>query len=330
MIRTGLVGTGGKIELARLLTRLPKTDLGPLESVPLSTWLDDNTRSPRVRATVETLVRLSTYANAPGLVSTAAALRQLRLASRPGVLYVDGGWQTLVDGLGDLLRERGTRVQTSAAVAEVSAAGHGWRVTLAGGAEWRVDAVVLAIGPRAAASLVTGKGGGTLREWAADCVPARAACLDVGLRSLPMPERTFALGLDAPLYFSVHSVAAKVAPEGQALVHAMKYLAPDDSGSAEDHARELESWLDVCQPGWRRAIVTKRYLPHVVATNDMVRARTNGVRPGPTVPGTPGLLVVGDWVGAEGMLADASFASAETAVRALCDDDAPSGLQATG
>ena len=36
-------------------------------------------------------------------------------------------------------------------------------------------------------------------------------------------------------------------------------------------------------------------------------------RPGPQVDEVPGLYVVGDWVGAEGMLVDASLASARRA-----------------
>ena len=38
-----------------------------------------------------------------------------------------------------------------------------------------------------------------------------------------------------------------------------------------------------------------------------------GGRPGPEVPGVPGLYVVGDWVGPEGVLSDASLASAKSA-----------------
>jgi hypothetical protein len=96
----------------------------------------------------------------------------------------------------------------------------------------------------------------------------------------------------------------------------MRYLHPREH-SADAFDRDLESWLDVCQPGWRDAVVSKRYLPAMVATNDIARAASNGLRgrPGPSVPDADGLYVVGDWVGAEGMLADASLASAELAAR---------------
>ena len=49
--------------------------------------------------------------------------------------------------------------------------------------------------------------------------------------------------------------------------------------------------------------------------NAMVTAAAGGTagRPGPAVPGVRGLFVAGDWVGAEGLLADASVASAARA-----------------
>ena len=45
----------------------------------------------------------------------------------------------------------------------------------------------------------------------------------------------------------------------------------------------------------------------------MTRRMRLAGRPGPGIPGSAGLLVAGDWVGAEGMLSDASVASAKVA-----------------
>ena len=44
------------------------------------------------------------------------------------------------------------------------------------------------------------------------------------LGSLPDKDALFALGIDSPLYFSVHCAYAKLAPEGGALIHVSKYL----------------------------------------------------------------------------------------------------------
>ncbi len=320
LLRTGLLSAREKLEFAQLLRRLPKMNLAPLESVPLSEWLAANTSDSRVRAALLPLVRVSTYTHSPDKVSAAAVLRQLRLAATSGVLYVDHGWQTLVDRLAASARKSGATIDTSAVVLSVTPESRGWRVDLGNGGSWVAGAVVLATGPRAAAKVAPGQK--TLETWAERTVPASAACLDVGLSSLPNPRITFALGLEAPLYFSVHSSAARLAPAGSVLVHTMKYIAPGEEGRHEDHARQLEAWLDLCQPGWREVLLTKRFLAEMVATNDITRAN-RGRRPGPAVPGAPGLYVVGDWVGEEGMLADASFASARDAALAIQEGSAP-------
>jgi hypothetical protein len=51
-------------------------------------------------------------------------------------------------------------------------------------------------------------------------------------------------------------------------------------------------------------------------------------RPGPRVVDVPGLLVVGDWVGDEGLLVDASLASARRAAE-LIAAHRPLGIAAT-
>ena len=93
-------------------------------------------------------------------------------------------------------------------------------------------------------------------------MPIKAACLDVALDRLERPRQRFALGLDRPFYYSVHSAAAKLAPEGISVVHVMKYLATTDASSpAESIEQELEGCLDRLQPGWRSHTVARRYLP---------------------------------------------------------------------
>ena len=94
-----------------------------------------------------------------------------------------------------------------------------------------------------------------------------------------------------------------------------KYVSPEDRDSSEDVERELEGLLDLVQPGWRQVIVYRRFLPNMIVMNAMPLASCGGAsgRPGPVVADVPGLFVVGDWVGQEGLLVDASLASATEA-----------------
>ena len=69
------------------------------------------------------------------------------------------------------------------------------------------------------------------------------------------------------------------------------------------------------QPGWRETVVYRRFLPDMIVMNAMPLARLDGARgrPGPEVADVRGLFVAGDWVGSQGLLADASLASAKCA-----------------
>jgi phytoene dehydrogenase-like protein len=150
-------------------------------------------------------------------------------------------------------------------------------------------------------------------------MPIKAACLDVGLSHLPRSHARFALGIDQPLYFSVHSAVAKLGPEGGAVIHAAKYLNPATTINAKTDEQELEQLLDLMQPGWRDVAVEQRFLPQMTVYHALPTAKTKGLagRPGPAVPGVSNLYIAGDWVGAEGMLADASFASAKQVAKLI-------------
>jgi phytoene dehydrogenase-like protein len=319
LLRTGLLGAKGKLDAGRLLARLGSVQAGKLAGTTLADWLAGEVKDPVARATFEAFVRVSTYANAPELVSAGAAVAQLRHAQTKNVLYLDGGWQTLVDGLAARAAEKGARIELGADVRRVEASGTGVTLRMGDGEEVKARAVILAVPPRVAAALTTGAARTTLETWADAAVPARASCLDVALSKLPRPETRFALGVDEPVYYSVHSSVCRLGPEGGALIHMMKYLHPDDDAKTSE--AELEAWLDRLQPGWRDAVVVRRFLPAMVSTNAVVTAVQGGLagRPGPRVPGVENLYVVGDWVGPEGMLLDASLASASRADALLCE-----------
>jgi phytoene dehydrogenase-like protein len=186
---------------------------------------------------------------------------------------------------------------------------------LADGRVLAASSVVIAASPSVAASLVQDSERTSLARWADEAIPVRAACFDVALSRLPVPRATFALGIDRPLYLSVHSATARLAPEGGALIQVAKYLEPNHRDSVETVERELEGLLDLIQPGWRDVIVHRRFLPDMIVMNALPLASFGGTqgRPGPEVPGVQGLFIAGDWVGNEGLLVDAALASAKEA-----------------
>jgi phytoene dehydrogenase-like protein len=221
------------------------------------------------------------------------------------------------------------RIRTSHRVVAIEGTGRVEAIRLAGGATVPVAAAIIASSPAVAADLVAGSAGTLLRSWAAAAEPVEAACLDVALSCLPVPRALFALGIDCPLYLSVHSAAARLAPPGGALVQVAKYVGRGPSDAKEDE-RELEWLLDLIQPGWRAAVVERSFLPRMTVTCDRVKASAGGLdgRPGPAVPGMANLFVAGDWVGPEGMLADAALASGARAAELVLAGEPRMGVAA--
>src|SRR5205085_7506286 len=100
----------------------------------------------------------------------------------------------------------------------------------------------------------------------------------------------------------------KIAPQGGALIHTVKYLDPAHPTDPQEDERDLEELLDTLQPGWRDELVKRIYLPRIEAVSMLPTASSDGLagRPGPRVPGIAGIYLEGDWIGSEGYLFDTS------------------------
>lgn len=312
--RSRLLTWREKWKLARLQMTLPRLDCHQFDRVPLRHWLDQEAGVGGYAELLKALFRVSSYVNNIDEMSASVALNQLKLALMGNVWYLDGGWQTLVDGLRKLATTNGARVQIGAQVNSITDDEHGVTVRLADGEFLRSRTAILAVAPKSACELLNLPHDSALAQWTAAALPVRAACLDVALNRLPLPELRFALGLDNPLYFSVHSAAAKLAPDGVVVLHAMKYLASGESPSKKTE-RELEAFMDRLQPGWREHVIDRRFLPAITVVASLPRASEGGLagRPGVQIAGHPNVFPAGDWVGPRGWLADAAAASAEQA-----------------
>src|SRR5207302_2054070 len=114
LLTTGLLGVSGKVELARIQTRLLQVDAAAIQHETFASWLDGNVNDAAVRGVLEMLVRVTTFTNDPDRQSAGSAIEQLQLALRGNVLYLDGGWQTIVDGLRTAALQSGVRIVSNA------------------------------------------------------------------------------------------------------------------------------------------------------------------------------------------------------------------------
>ncbi len=281
LVGSDLLRASDKRAFALAFARLAVGAFDVDDGEPLGAWLARHVDAGPARDLLAMLTRVATYAGDPAQ-DARLALAQTRRALTRGVLYVDGGWRSLVDPLAALAGP--ARAQQVRSLGDVDA-----------------DAVVVALPLDDARALVPALPAGT---------PVTASCLDLVLERLPCPARRVAFGVQRPLYFSVHTRAGVV--DGPVIAHAM----------VNGHAPrpDLEALVDLVQPGWRDAVVEARYLSRMVVASDLARAHAAGGRAPGQVAGHVGAptFLVGDWVDSGALLADGVAASAVRAVDAVC------------
>ena len=309
LLRCGAFSITEKLRLGQLMAGISKMKANPGES--MQQWIDRQSTSEDVRNFLAALTRLSTYSAMLRKLDGAAGLAQLQLAAKASVLYLDGGWETLIAALAAKARSLGVAIHTNSGLTAASPN----QVRLRSGEQLAADGIILAVPPRAVEELT----GCALPTMTA----AKAACLDLCLRRWPEHAANFALGLDQPTYVSLHSAYAKrLAPAGGALVQLAMYLSPTATSTRE----QLEELADLVLPGWRNELVYSRFLPDMTVVHAI--PAVDQPRPDVDSLGDPGLLVAGDWVGPEAMLADAAVASGLRAARRLMQTISAAGKAA--
>lgn len=315
LLRTDLLKARSKVAVARLLARLPRLRPQDNDGESVDQWLAETELPGDAADLVHMLVRVATYVNDPARLSAEVAIGQVQLALGKGVLYLDGGFQQLVDKLAAVARHRGAALQVDTPVRSLTADGNRFRVDLGGDSRLTAGAVVVATGSPAAAAAVTHPTEAVPASWIKLGPAATAACLELGLGA---PARTTtAFGIDQPVYLNHHTPPAKaLTPEGKALVHVLRYQEPGHSATPEQDRDELRQVAALVGIEDSR-IEEERFLRRMVVTGGYPLAAEGGLssRPPVAVEDRPGLFVAGDWVGPTGFLADAALASGVQAGR---------------
>lgn len=307
LARTRLATPRGRAQLARLMSRIERVRPEEVAGRSVAGWFASLGLTEDVRAFLAFLVRLATYTADLDRLPAEVYLAQ-HAAAAAGVLYLDDGFQQLVDALTGVAVARGTRLVDHDTVVGVAPTAGGWTVTTGSGITWRAPSVVLASGgPDAAARLL----GERPDAWTSVGPDATVACLDVAARRPPDPPLLF--GLDEPLYLSTHCPPARLAPAGVTVVEVMRYRTTGEMGDPAADRAQLEAFLARAGIG-ADDVVRSRYLHRMVALHGIPDPAVGlRGRPPVAVDAADGLFVAGDWVGPSGWLTDASMASGEAA-----------------
>lgn len=286
LLSTSLLSSKAKKEAALALARITVGAFDVVDGEAIGAWIARHTSHDDARMLVEGLARVSTYCPigvkggcGADDVDAAVALANMRAAFTRGVLYNGGDWCKVVDAVFARAVALGVVVdKRSVDAIDDEDAGH----------------VVVAGSPQTARSLAS---------VPSSTEPVYASCLDLVLARLPVPAHRFVLGVDRPLYFSVHSPPQQASP---VVVHVLQY----GGGASRD---DLEAFVDVVQPGWRDVVRGARFLPKMVVMHD----RPVAGKKSPDVVVDNCVSLVGDWVDGSGLIADRVADTALAAAAAL-------------
>lgn len=309
----------GRMKLVKLLLRLKAIDSSALRDISWMDWIVKY--FPHDRGAQQFMLamgRLWTYSNCPEKLSAGAIIKQGQVAL-DGVYYLHDGWQSLIDSLKKRAEIEGVTIIRGKADSILIEGEETAGVVLASEERLAASTVIAAVSPEEAIRLLSKAGGQNsdkLKQWGARMTASYASCLDITVRKLAQPKRSFALHMERPLYYSNHSKAARLNNEGHQVIHLLKYQASVEQIDAAQDRKELEAWMSMLQPGWRNELVSERFIPKALVANTMPILGMAG-RPAVEDTGLRGLYVSGDWVGQQGMLADAAVASAKQAAHGV-------------
>lgn len=318
MVKTKLLTWSNKTELVRVMLKLKTIDAATIPRMSFREWAEKEIKNPIVRNVFYALTRTSTYCIDYDQLLANAAIQQVQQGLK-GVLYVNNGWQSIVESLRNKALTSGVTIYTNKKITSIDY-GMKHQLLCSDGDTLEVSNVILTTGPEQSMKLVKNSVGTLLETWNQQASPVYAACLDVALKKLPRSNHHFAIGIDQHILFSNHSRACSLSDDGKSVIQLIKYLGTKNEGSADCHKKELESILDLMQPEWRKELVAQQFLPRMIVVQDMISIKDNPYF-GPSIPEIPGLYIAGDGAGHGEMLVDAAFASAKRAAKAIIEHE---------
>ncbi len=299
-----------RLSFVATMPKIMTANLAALADVSYTDWLTQNVKSAAVREYLLANGRVGTYTNAADL-SAKHALNQFRWVLQKGVRYVDGGWGGWLNAIIEKAKQASAVVQTGQRVTQLHPTADGYSISTPA-QTLTATHVILATPPAIAATLLPD--GNVVANALPRMKPVKVAALNIALSDLPHPTRAFATATDQPIYYSLHSAAAKLGPANKHLLHLMRYLPDTNNTSADEDRQALERWLDQLQPSWRDHVIEHEYLPRIAIMHDSPRVGHQRIG---IETGLANVYLAGDWVASEQILADGAALSAEAAVKRI-------------
>ncbi|WP_313800011.1 FAD-dependent oxidoreductase [Cytobacillus sp.] len=307
-----------RMEWIAVLLKILSVDPEKLAKQTFQQWVNQITQSKTIASLLYTLGRLATYCHAPERMGAKVMALHLKNAMG-GVLYLDGGWQTIIDQLHNKAIVSGVHVQSQTLVKQIERDHQEdpFKFVLSSGEEILGKYVICTSGPQELIHMLGKKASLPIRDFFAQITPVKGATLDVALSHLPNPKKLFALGITEPLYYSVHSTYACLSDlTKNAILHVFKYHHPKEHIDGSSVKNELEQLLDRLQPGWQQYVISRRFIPDITVNQRLPqigdelmlqRSKTEIL----------GLYIAGDWACPHSILADGAVSSGKQAAEEI-------------
>lgn len=318
---TRLLRARERMEWAKVLLKISSVDPGKLSQQTFEQWVQHTTSSSPVQSLLYLLGRLATYCHAPDLASAKVIVSHIKTVLS-GVLYLDHGWQSLIDQLHNRAVISGVQVQSQKYVKQMNTEQHGLLKMILSDGEQVCGKNVLWTGvPLELSRILAEQPAGFPMEPLPAFLPVKGAALDIALSRLPNPKQLFAMSLTEPVYYSVHSNYAKLSDDASSVVlHVLRYYHPEEQPKPKRIRSELEQFLEQIQPGWRNYELTSRFLPQITVNQRLPQIgdeqRLAGFK-----KSLPGLYIAGDWASSDFMLAEGAVTSAKQAAEEIMNKE---------
>lgn len=309
-----------RLEWLNILWKIKSMKIENISEQTFQQWVQQITYSKNVQELLLILGRLSTYCHAPEKVSASVIVAHLKMVLR-GVLYIDRGWQTIIDQLHNNAVISGVQIQTGMMVNEIKMIENNFRLYLSTEEELTCKYVLSTTGPRELMKMLGENITQTQMDFFSQLLPLKGAALDVALIQLPKPNRLFAMEVTEPFYYSVHSNAAILSEDENAIVlHVFKYLHPDDHMDRKALKNELEQFLEKIQPGWQKYKISSRFMP-TITVNQRLPQIGDDQKLQRSKLEVSGLYLAGDWVSAHSILSEGAVSSAKQAAKEIIEKE---------
>ncbi|GAA0315998.1 FAD-dependent oxidoreductase [Bacillus carboniphilus] len=296
LLQSSILSWKEKLEFVRMYSTITKINWRRVPNQTFTEWLQSRHVSPRVSILIQALLAISSYCKEK--VSASFAIRQLQLAKK-GVLYVDGGWDTITQQLVEKAIRKGVTIWKGEKVVRIDGNAPLFHVSLHS-EEQLTGKTILYTGPPGLLS--------NLMEGPAEfkqiklLEPVKGTSLDIVLKRDASYTHSFGFDTDSFLYYSNHSKAAHLSDQYD-VAHLFGY---------EGNQENMEVFLEKIVPNWRERKVFSRYLPKLTVSYGYPNHATASIGE-KAYQAIEGFYLAGDWCISEGLLADASVSSARNA-----------------